>query len=159
MGLPSWRFLDLPLTTGFEEDSDVDFLVDFSPGRPDPFEDFCALRDELREIVNRDVDLVVKRAIRNPYFRESALSQSETVYVADVQGLSLGTPTTHVRPSGQQLRRQGQNDIAGRMHARRSSDAVEVPGQDCKADAQDEQGDRHAMGHPGGAHPDADGLR
>lgn len=25
------------LTTGFEEDSDVDFLVDFSPGRPDPF--------------------------------------------------------------------------------------------------------------------------
>lgn len=72
------------VTGDFGPDSDVDFLVDFLPGRPDPFEDFCALRDDLQEIVNRDVDLVVKRAIRNPYFRESALSQAETVYVADV---------------------------------------------------------------------------
>lgn len=69
---------------GFGADSDVDFLVDFLPGRLDPFEDFCALRDDLRDIVERDVDLVVKRAIRNPYFRESALSQAETVYVAAV---------------------------------------------------------------------------
>ena len=65
-------------------DSDIDFLVDFLPDRPDPFEDFCALRDDLRAIVQRDVDLVVKRAIRNPYFRESALSPAETVYAADV---------------------------------------------------------------------------
>lgn len=69
---------------GFDADSDVDFLVDFLPGRPDPFEDFCALRDDLRAIVQRDVDLVVKRAIRNPYFRESAVKQAETVYAADI---------------------------------------------------------------------------
>lgn len=49
-----------------------------------PFEDFSVLRDDLRAIVERDVDLVVKRAIRNPYFREVALSQAETVYVANV---------------------------------------------------------------------------
>ena len=72
------------VTGDFGPDSDVDFLVDFLPGRPDPFEDFCALRDDLQEIVNRDVDLVVKRAIRNPYFRESALNQAKIVYVADV---------------------------------------------------------------------------
>ncbi|WP_106507309.1 nucleotidyltransferase family protein [Brachybacterium timonense] len=72
------------LTGGFGADSDIDFLVVFLPDRPDPFEDFCALRDDLRAIVKRDVDLVVKRAIRNPYFRESALSQAETVYVANV---------------------------------------------------------------------------
>ncbi|MDO5698966.1 MAG: nucleotidyltransferase domain-containing protein [Dermatophilus congolensis] len=69
---------------GLSADSDVDFLVDFLPGRPDPFEDFCALRDELQVIVKRDVDLVVKRSIRNPYFRDSALARAETVYVADV---------------------------------------------------------------------------
>lgn len=69
---------------GFRDDSDVDFLVDFLPGREDPFEDFCALRDELRGIVRRDVDLVVKRAMRNPYFRDSALAQTETLYVANV---------------------------------------------------------------------------
>ena len=72
------------VTGDFDADSDVDFLVDFLPDRPDPFEDFCALRDDLRDIVDRDVDLVVKRAIRNPYFRESVLSQAGTVYVADV---------------------------------------------------------------------------
>lgn len=71
-------------TGGFGADSDIDFLVVFLPDRPDPFEDFCALRDDLRAIVKRDVDLVVKRVIRNPYFRESALSQAETVYVANV---------------------------------------------------------------------------
>ena len=69
---------------GFGADSDIDFLVVFLPDRSDPFEDFCALRDDLRAIVKRDVDLVVKRAIRNPYFRESALSQAETIYVANV---------------------------------------------------------------------------
>lgn len=72
------------VASGFDADSDIDFLVDFLPDRPDPFEDFCALRDDLRAIVQRDVDLVVKRAIRNPYFRESALSQAETVYAADI---------------------------------------------------------------------------
>lgn len=68
----------------FRHDSDLDFLVDFLPDRPDPLEDFCALRDGLSRILERDVDLVVKRAIRNPYFRDSALAQAEVVYVADV---------------------------------------------------------------------------
>lgn len=69
---------------GFDDDSDVDFLVDFLPGREDPFEDFCALHEDLLTIIGRDVDLVVKRAVRNPYFRESALAHAETVYVADI---------------------------------------------------------------------------
>ena len=59
-------------------------MVDFVPGQSDPFEDFCGLREELGGIVDRDVDLVVKRSIRNPYFRDSALAQPETIYVADV---------------------------------------------------------------------------
>lgn len=68
----------------FNESSDVDFLVDFLPGREDPFEDFSALRDELGAIVQRDVDLVVRRAIKNPFFREAVLAQAERLYVADV---------------------------------------------------------------------------
>ena len=72
------------VTGEFKSDSDIDFLVDFLPGRPDAFEDFCGLRDELRKIVNRPIDLVVKRAIRNPYFRDAALAQAEIVYVANV---------------------------------------------------------------------------
>ena len=72
------------VTDGFTAGSDVDFLVDFLPGRADPFEDYSALREELAFIVQRKVDLVVKRAIRNPYFRDAVLAQAETLYVADV---------------------------------------------------------------------------
>lgn len=72
------------VTDGFTAGSDVDFLVDFLPDREDPFEDYSALREELAGILEREVDLVVKRAIRNPYFREAALAQTETIYVADV---------------------------------------------------------------------------
>ena len=72
------------VTGGFTPESDVDFLVDFLPGRSDPFEDYSALREELQGIVNRKVDLVVRRAIRNPYFRDAALAQAETLYAADL---------------------------------------------------------------------------
>lgn len=72
------------VTAGFTIDSDVEFLVDFLPGRTDPFEDYSALREELVRIVGRSVDLVVNRAIRNPYFRDAALAQAETVYTVNV---------------------------------------------------------------------------
>lgn len=72
------------VTADFDEGSDLDFLVDFLPGRADPFDDFCALREELIAVTSCDVDLVIKRAIRNPYFRESAVSRAEKIYVADV---------------------------------------------------------------------------
>lgn len=68
------------VTGDFSADSDIDFLVDFLPGREDPFEDFRGLRDELAELVERDVDVVVKRSIRNPYFRDVALAQAEVIY-------------------------------------------------------------------------------
>ncbi|MDP9807073.1 putative nucleotidyltransferase [Trueperella bonasi] len=35
-------------------------------------------------ITRRNVDLVVKRAIQNPYFRKEALAQAERLYVAEV---------------------------------------------------------------------------
>ena len=65
-------------------ESDLDFLVDFLPARDDPFEDFCALKEELQNITQREVDLVVARAIENPFFKESAFAQAENIYVADI---------------------------------------------------------------------------
>ena len=53
------------------ETSDVDFLVRFLP-RESGHADACfGLLDDLERIVGRPVDLVVERAIRNPYFREA----------------------------------------------------------------------------------------
>ena len=71
------------VTNFYHDDSDVDFLVEFLPGREDPFADFCGLQDELKEITHRNVDLIVRRAVRNPYFLETVLSQAEPIYEAD----------------------------------------------------------------------------
>lgn len=62
--------------------SDIDFLVDFLPDRDDAFEDFFGLREELARITQRDVDLVVARSVRNPYFKAATSSSARNVYAA-----------------------------------------------------------------------------
>ncbi|WP_147916175.1 nucleotidyltransferase family protein [Ruania zhangjianzhongii] len=62
--------------------SDIDFLVDFLPGRDDAFDDYFGLREALTEIVGRDVDLVVARTVRNPYFKAAAFNSAQDVYAA-----------------------------------------------------------------------------
>lgn len=62
--------------------SDVDFLVDFLPGRDNLFDDYFGLRAELERIVGRSVDLVVARSVKNPYFKASAFNSAQEVYAA-----------------------------------------------------------------------------
>ena len=62
--------------------SDLDFLVDFLPGRPDRMSDYFGLREELVRLTGRSVDLVVAESVRNPYFRASSLATAEDVYAA-----------------------------------------------------------------------------
>ncbi|WP_159619244.1 nucleotidyltransferase family protein [Ruania rhizosphaerae] len=82
-GVARLRLFGSVLTDRFDPArSDVDFLVDFLPGRGDRFSDYFGLRDELSSIVGRNVDLVVTRAVRNPYFRASALQSAQDVYAA-----------------------------------------------------------------------------
>jgi predicted nucleotidyltransferase len=64
------------------ETSDVDFLVDFLPGRGGLFHDYYELKEELERIVGRGVDLVDAGAVRNPYFAKSAFGSAEDVYAA-----------------------------------------------------------------------------
>ncbi|MDY6055785.1 nucleotidyltransferase family protein [Micrococcus sp.] len=80
-GVERLQIFGSAVTGDLRPDSDVDFLVDFLPGRPDAFEDYTALHAELSRIMARPVDLVVRRAIRNPYFRANVESQAEDVYV------------------------------------------------------------------------------
>lgn len=64
------------------ENSDVDFLVDFFPGRGGLFHDYFELKQELERIVGRHIDLVDAGAVRNPYFARSAFSTAEDIYAA-----------------------------------------------------------------------------
>jgi uncharacterized protein len=52
--------------------SDLDFVVEFAaPGGPGYADRYFGLLESLEALFGRDVDLVVERAISNPYFQES----------------------------------------------------------------------------------------
>ena len=61
------------LTNRFDpRTSDLDFLVEFLPLQPGEYADaYFGLLEALRELFQRDVDLVMTGAIRNRYFLES----------------------------------------------------------------------------------------
>jgi len=82
-GVRRLRIFGSVLTDEFDrESSDIDFLVDFLPGRGGLLHDFFELKQELEQIVGRPVDLVDAGAVRNPYFARSAFSTAEDVYAA-----------------------------------------------------------------------------
>jgi len=63
--------------------SDIDFLVEFldlEPGRR--FETYFELKEGLEELLGRPVDLVMTRAIHNPYFLESIQPSRTLLYAA-----------------------------------------------------------------------------
>ncbi len=65
------------------QSSDLDFLVEFWELTPAEHADaFFGLMADLSEMFGRPVDLVEKRAIRNPYFRQSIEQSLVTVYDA-----------------------------------------------------------------------------
>ena len=63
--------------------SDLDFLVEFQPAA---FEDYAnayfGLLEALEQLFGRRVDLVVRSAIRNPYFLQSVEETRSLVYEA-----------------------------------------------------------------------------
>ena len=82
-GVARLRIFGSVLSDAFDpETSDVDFLVDFLPGRGGLFHDFFELKAELERIVGREVDLVDAGAVRNPYFARSAFASAEDLYAA-----------------------------------------------------------------------------
>jgi uncharacterized protein len=63
--------------------SDLDFLVEFQPvetGRIAP--DYFGLLHALEDLFERKVDLVMDRAIRNPYFRRGVDQSRTPIYAA-----------------------------------------------------------------------------
>lgn len=70
------------LTEDFRPDSDVDVLVTFGPGGGITFDNRVDMLDELQAIFGREVDLVEKKAIDNPFRRHSILKTREVLYAA-----------------------------------------------------------------------------
>jgi predicted nucleotidyltransferase len=65
------------------ERSDLDFLVVFDELLPvESFDAYFTLKEGLEILFARQVDLVVERAIRNPYFKQRVQAERQPVYAA-----------------------------------------------------------------------------
>ncbi len=62
--------------------SDVDFLVEFRDDVPSRFDAYFGLKADLERVLNRDVDLVVERAVKNPFFAARAAASANEIYAA-----------------------------------------------------------------------------
>ncbi|MCW5910825.1 MAG: nucleotidyltransferase domain-containing protein [Cyclobacteriaceae bacterium] len=59
-------------TARFTSDSDVDLVVDFKIDDPIEYtESYFNLKFELEKILNRQIDLLESKAIKNPFLKES----------------------------------------------------------------------------------------
>lgn len=80
-----WRIKELAifgsaLGDEFRPDSDVDVLVVFQDDAEWDLFDHMRAEEELGEIFGREVDLVEKAAIRNPFRRRHILDHHEVIY-------------------------------------------------------------------------------
>lgn len=82
-----WRISEFALfgsvlREDFRPESDVDVLVSFEPDAPWSLWDLSTMRHELEEIFGREVDLVEKKALRNPFRRHAILTSKQVIYAA-----------------------------------------------------------------------------
>ena len=82
-----WKVIEFALfgsvlSKDFRPDSDIDVLVSFSEDAKWSLFDIVRMQNELNEIFGREVDLVEKEAIRNPFRRHSILRSKEVIYAA-----------------------------------------------------------------------------
>lgn len=66
----------------FRPDSDVDILVTFDPDSPWTLWDHMDMEEELERLFGRKVDLVSKRALKNPFRRHEILTTRQVIYAA-----------------------------------------------------------------------------
>jgi uncharacterized protein len=82
-----WKIKELSLfgsvlRDDFRPDSDVDVLVSFEADAPWDLFDLVDMRDELMALFGRDVDLIEKEGLRNPFRRRTILDTREVIYAA-----------------------------------------------------------------------------
>jgi predicted nucleotidyltransferase len=82
-----WRIAEFSvfgsaLREDFGPESDVDILITFEPDIPWSLYDWVDMIEELKEIFGREVDLVEKSGLRNPFRRHEILTTRKVLYAA-----------------------------------------------------------------------------
>lgn len=83
----TWKVTELSLFGSVLRDdfgpaSDVDILLAFEPGTVWDLDHYDHMREQLADIFGRPVDIVLKRALRNPFLRHSILTGKKVLYAA-----------------------------------------------------------------------------
>jgi predicted nucleotidyltransferase len=68
----------------FRDNSDIDFLISFEDSiSPEEYsENYFQLMYRLRELFNREIDVITERSLSNPYFIESVNKNKVLIYEA-----------------------------------------------------------------------------
>jgi predicted nucleotidyltransferase len=68
----------------FTDQSDIDFLISFNDGISieEYTENYFKLHYRLRELFNRDIDIITERTLSNPYFIDSINKTKKVIYEA-----------------------------------------------------------------------------
>ena len=70
------------LRDDFTPTSDVDVLVTFTPDCGYSLLDLAMIKEQLQTIFNRDVDIVEKASLKNPFRKKEILDHMEVIYAA-----------------------------------------------------------------------------
>ncbi len=69
------------MTDRFNNESDIDLIVDFSNIDVEDYADnYFDFKFSLQEILNRTIDLLEEKAIKNPYFKQTVTKQKQLIY-------------------------------------------------------------------------------
>jgi hypothetical protein len=71
------------LRENFREDSDIDVLVTFAPAQMLTLDDWLNMQEELKVSFDRNVDLVSKEYLKNPYRRHEILNTCQVIYAVE----------------------------------------------------------------------------
>ena len=82
-----WKVKELSLfgsvlRDDFTPESDVDVLVTFEPGEQWSLFDVVDMKTDLGDIFGREVDLVLKESLVNPFRRHHILKTKKVIHVA-----------------------------------------------------------------------------
>ena len=69
-------------TSTFNEKSDIDLLIDFEPdiSIEDYTDNFFSLREKFSNLFKRDIDLVTRRSLSNPFFIQDVEQSKFLIY-------------------------------------------------------------------------------
>ena len=79
--MKSLHAFDSVLTDKFNDDSDIDWIVDFANLSVEYYADnYFDLKFSLEDVLKRKIDLLEEKAMKNQYFRELINQQKKLVY-------------------------------------------------------------------------------